>query len=534
MEVKMSYPYKTLHQWIDEEESLGNVLRIKTPIKCGDYNNLVDIGTTDYNRFVDVRSEMKGKQPETDMRAIARYLHSLPGKPIGIIENPVDNRPDIPLAVNIWPDRERTLRGMGLKGKEEFVKHIGSILSKKIKPVKVSKGDALCKEVIIPEEKVDLRKDIPRVWAEFNKVCLSGCNGTLICYDPATGTHGMTKTRLGFLDWDNGDPNNPFPEEKVKKYGFATLMGAGSSLLNSAGRYYFENYRAKDKPWPAAWIFGLPTDVHMVAAYKGLRGWPKYGDEYELLGGFRGEPIDLVESETIPGLMVPAHSEWVVEGEFISEDYKSPPLSYESLRGFMWGGASWPVFRVKCITHRKQPLWTAASVESLGPNDHLGVHSGQFWLIEEVYTINHLRSLGFKVKDVVVMAGMWVTVIQLEVDGADKPHAHYGEEVGKAVGAKYTIVVGPDIDPYNAEEVMWAVGMRAGKSSWREPNYPSGALRPPVWDSIFNDLTINMGSLVIDATIPVPERFETFPPRSDPPEWEKAAIARIKSKIAGE
>ena len=114
----MSYPYKTLYQWIDEEERLGNVLRIRTPIKCGDYNNLVNIGTTDYNRFVDVRSEMKGKQPETDMRAVARYLHSLPGKPIGIIENPVDNRPDIPVVVNIWPNRERTLRGMGLKDKE--------------------------------------------------------------------------------------------------------------------------------------------------------------------------------------------------------------------------------------------------------------------------------------------------------------------------------------------------------------------------------------------------------------------------------
>ena len=73
------------------------------------------------------------------------------------------------------------------------------------------------------------------------------CSNISLSYDPETGTHGMTKTRLGFLDWENGDPNNPFPEEKLKKYGFATLMGAGSHLLNSAGRYYFENYRAKDK-----------------------------------------------------------------------------------------------------------------------------------------------------------------------------------------------------------------------------------------------------------------------------------------------
>ena len=44
---------------------------------------------------------MKGLLPETEMRAVARYLHSLPNKPIGIIEKPIDNRPDIPMVVNI-------------------------------------------------------------------------------------------------------------------------------------------------------------------------------------------------------------------------------------------------------------------------------------------------------------------------------------------------------------------------------------------------------------------------------------------------
>ncbi|MCK5423297.1 MAG: hypothetical protein KAJ08_14085, partial [Deltaproteobacteria bacterium] len=105
----MSYPYKTFREWFDEEERLGNVIRIKTPIKCGDYNNIVDIGNC-----------ITGKQPETEMRAISRYLHSLPGKPIGIIENPVDNCPEIPVVVNPWPTRERVLRGIGLRNKDEL------------------------------------------------------------------------------------------------------------------------------------------------------------------------------------------------------------------------------------------------------------------------------------------------------------------------------------------------------------------------------------------------------------------------------
>lgn len=37
----------------------------------------------------------------------------------------------------------------------------------------------------------------------------------------------------------------------------------------------------------------------------------------------------------------------------------------------------------------------------------------------------------------------------------------------------------------------------------------------------------------IDATIKVPERYDSWPPRTDPVEWEKAAIGRMKGKVEG-
>ncbi|HEY87119.1 MAG TPA: UbiD family decarboxylase [Dehalococcoidia bacterium] len=525
----MPYPYKSIREWFSDEEKLGNLVRISTPIKCGDYSNLVDIGFEKYNKNVpDPRGEMKGVLPETEVRAVSRYLHSLPRKPIGIIEKPIDNRPDIPVVVNIWPNYERTLRGMGLKDKFELVEKIANLQNNRIKPVTVPKGKAACKQVIIPEDKIDLTKDIPRVWAEFNKLCFTGCNGTIISYDPEIGTHGLTKTRLGFFDWDNGDPNQPFSEEKVKKYGHATMARPGRPGQGNTGRYYFEKYRDKDKPWPTAFVYGIPTDAHVLAAVKSLR-WPETGDEYEIIGGFRGEPVELVESETIPGLMVPAYAEWVIEGEFVSEDYRTPVSSEDLLLGFIWGEALWPLFRVKCITHRKDPLWTAATFSSLGHQDHQGVHSGLLMGVN-ADVINMLRKMGYKVKDVVTLA-QWVMVVQLEVDGSDKPHPGYGEEVGRLVGAKYTIVVGPDIDPYNLEEVLWAVGMRAGRSEWRDYPLPPPGSPPIPRYGIFNEVTTDMGFLVIDATIPVPERFDTFAPRTEPPAWENEAIERMKKKL---
>ena len=32
----MPHPYKSLRDWLADEEELGNVMRITAPIKCGD------------------------------------------------------------------------------------------------------------------------------------------------------------------------------------------------------------------------------------------------------------------------------------------------------------------------------------------------------------------------------------------------------------------------------------------------------------------------------------------------------------------
>lgn len=528
----MPYPYKTIREWILEEEKLGNVLRIETPIKCGDYNNIVDIS-----------NDIPGKIPETEVRAVVRYLHTLPGKPIGIIENPVDNRPDIPVVVNTWATRERTLRGMGLKSKDELGKKFKSILEGRIKPVKVSNGEAPCKEVIIPEERLDLRKDIPRVWVEFNQLLWNGCNGTWVTYDPDTGTHGMAKTRLGLFEWKNANPDTPYPEERVKQYGFATVAFPGPGQGNAARRYH-ENYKAKNQPMPCAFVFGVPTDVHMVAANKSSLRWPETGDEYEILGGFRGESIEIVESETIPGLMVPARAEWVVEGEFLLEADVTPLYGEDQFIGHVVGEYPWPVFKVKCITHQKQPWWTATTFSSSGLSGHEGPHTGLVYTYAETEAISYLRGLGFKVRDIVKTGGASVTVIQTEVDGADKPSPDYGKEVAKALAERdrmsiYIIVVGPDIDPYDRTDVLWAIGLRA----W------------PVTDSILTtkgslhttakDVTpggkagklaflqglAHQEQMLIDALIKFPERFSEWAPRSDPPQWERMAIERIRERI---
>lgn len=535
----MPYPYKSTRDWVADEEKLGNVVRIKAPISCGDYSNIVDIG---YG--------IPGKQPQTDVRATVRYLHTLPGKPIGILENPIDNRPDIPVLLNPWPNRERVLRGLGLKSKDELCQALKEIYDHRIKPKQVSRDQAPCKEVIIKEDEIDLRTNIPRCWVEFNQVLWSSCNANIVVYDPATKSHDLGKSRTGQYEWIDADPSKPCPEERVKRFAFSTLIH-GSQTASNAGRYY-DRCMAEGKPMPAALVFGVPTDINFVAAMRAYR-WPETGDEYELVGALRGEPVDVVPAETIPGLMVPAHAEWIFEGEFLNEEELMPPYAEDIASGYMFGNELCPVFRLKCITHRKNPWWDpttfSSSGSSAGPDagglgGHEGPHTGlQFLATCEPQAINFLRSLGMKIKDVVMIGGgREVVVIQTELDGADKPMPHWGKQIlmamhgnpSFAIGppTKYLIVVGPDINPYDWSDVMWALGTRSmpvsdsiqiekGLCGWGDPG---GLADDKGWKAYGEQI-------MIDALIKVPERYTSFPLRAEPMGWEEPAIQRIRDAV---
>jgi 3-polyprenyl-4-hydroxybenzoate decarboxylase len=523
----MPYPYLSFRDWLLEEEQRSNVLRINTPIKCGDYSAIVDIG-----------NNIPGKQPETEVRALVRYLHSLPGKPAAIIENPVYNRPDVPVVVNPWPTRERVLRGMGLRSKDELCQKIIKLTSQHIKPLRVSKEKSPCKQVIIPESRLDLRRDLPRVWVEFQQTLWSTFNGTVIIRDEESGAHSLGKLRLGQYEWRDANPQNPYPEERIKQHMFAAILRHGPRLSNT-GKQYLKHV-AEKRPMPAAFTFGDPADIEMLAPIKTLP-WPENGDEYELLGNLRKEPVEVVECETIPGLMVPAHTEWVIEGEFLSEDEKMPAYAGEdNFIGFALGSMTYPIFRVTCMTHRRDALWAGnlSSVGGLHGNE--GSHSALATLSLEAEAINHLRELGFKVKDVALLAGPFLTVIQLEVDGAAKPYPHYGQKAGMALAAygvhtssPYIIVVGPDVDPHDSAQVLWAVAMLSvpiSSSITAAKDFPGiGAMLG--FRNAGRGPEPQAEQIVIDATTPVPERYDSWRPRSEPSDWEEQAIERIRKKL---
>jgi 4-hydroxy-3-polyprenylbenzoate decarboxylase len=540
----MPFPWKTFREWLVDEEQIGNVFRFTMPIKAGDPASIVDAvpqGLKDEHLRVINCAGANGKQLETELRAACRYLHTLPNNPIGIVERPVNNRPDVPVVINPWATRERVLRMCGVTTKEELCEKLRTLKDNLIPPVTVPRDQAPCKEVVILGDDVNVYEQLPRNWVEFETVPWSPCGGgQFIIHDPESDTHDLGIWRGGFFEWDDGDPERPLPQDRRERYMCVAMIYEGP-IASDGGTYYRENFRRFDKPMPAAYAMCNEPAMPAIAAVRSGLVWPRDGaDEYAVVGGWNGEPAELVEAETIPGLMVPAHAEYVIEGEFLPEDYLVPKYAEGVYQGHLLGNHLMPVFKINCITHRKQPLWM--TTWSASGFNHEGPHTPFADAFFEAEALNYLRANDYKVKDV-VSYDLETIVVQTTVDGMEKP-PHYGKQLLTALyacphgyignGSKYYIAVGPDIDPYNLRDVIWALGTRAqpvtdtivikdGLCAWGDP---SGLPGPLGWRAYGQQV-------LIDALIKVPERRTEWEPRTEPRGWELEAIERIRARVEG-
>ena len=198
-------------------------------------------------------------------------------------------------------------------------------LEKPIAPVIVKTGP--CKEVKITGKDVDLTKMPIPVWTP-TKDAGPYLTPLWVTKDPDTGRRNVGIRRCQIKDRDTT----------------GILFGAP----DRGGAIHHAKWKALGKPMPAAIFIGADPVQYLVAP-------SRYGeDEFAIAGGIRGEAVELVRCETVD-LEVPATAEIVIEGEVLT-DYTEPEGPFGEFTGHMAGGRDGPVFKVKCITHRKDPI----------------------------------------------------------------------------------------------------------------------------------------------------------------------------------
>ena len=209
------------------------------------------------------------------------------------------------------------------------------------------------------------------------------------------------------------------------------------------------------KPLEVAIVLGYPPQVGLCSVTK-----IPYGiDEFSIAGGMAGKAIPLVKCETID-VEVPAEAEIVLEG-IIPTDYLEPEAPFGEFTGYMGERIPSPVFHIKCITHRRNPIYHAY-ISQFPPSESSTIRG----IGLEAVFYRHLK-YNCNVPGVLEVAchdycgSNNYVVVQM-----DKIHnSHAWQVLNSAAGydpghGKIFVVVDKDIDPHDPESVNWAICYR--------------------------------------------------------------------------
>ena len=325
----------------------------------------------------------------------------------------------------------RTALALGLgpdASAKEIMAHYLERKQTPIKPAVVKSGP--CKEVIRLGKEVDLLSFPSPLIHDGDGGRYIGTWHTVITKDPDSSWVNWGMYRLMVHD--------------------RNTLGCLFPLQQHVGQMYAK-YEAKNIPMPAAVVIGAQPVVPMVSCVQ----LPPYVNEVDIAGALQGEPVELVKCETVD-LEVPAGAEIVLEGEVLPHERKMEGPFGEYM-GYEAGKSSpKPIFRVNAITHRRDPILPFS-------NMGMPIHEGQSVtaLIKGAEIFAELKKLGLPVKGVYMppFAAGHMAVVSTEI-----PFINFAKRVAHAVWATkpglftyYIVVVEPDVDPTNMDEVVHAM-----------------------------------------------------------------------------
>ncbi|HXS39904.1 MAG TPA: UbiD family decarboxylase [Stellaceae bacterium] len=232
-----------------------------------------------------------------------------------------------------------------------------------------------------------------------------------------------------------------------------------ATRVGGAGGYqhYLKHQKRGDKTMPCAIVLGCPPYV----AFMGPQKLPLDMDEFKVAGGLAGAPINVVRARTVD-LLVPAEAEVVIEG-LIDTEYVEPEAPFGESHGHLALEEFNMPMRVTAITHRRNAI-IPSYISQVAPSESSVIKRVAY----EPLFLAHLRdALGIKgVKRVSLherLTGLLrVTVISI-AKGTSRTEiwrALHGAAFFKGDMGKITIAVSEDIDPDNADAILWAMAYR--------------------------------------------------------------------------
>ena len=330
----------------------------------------------------------------------------------------------------IIADRRKWSIALGV-GEDALIPMLCDRIKRPVEPVEVARADAPVKEVIWTGGDVDLTK-VPAMWHSERDPAPYIASGMAIIKDPETGIRNMSIHRQQVLGPDS----------------------TGFLICPRHALRIYQMYQARNEPMPVAMVVGAHPAIYYASGFTSSYGL----DELKIAGALLDDPIRLVKCETID-IEVPADAELVIEGEVLPEGMTEEGPFGEATGTYAMEGST-EIFRIKAITHRKDPMFYG--MQCGAPMTDTQSITGT--CIETVIT-DHLKNVegGLDLLDVrcLGIAGLMAVVLKLRprVEGQAKT-ALMAALSSPYLHPKLAIAVDDDIDASDLRQVFWSLTTR--------------------------------------------------------------------------
>lgn len=326
----------------------------------------------------------------------------------------------------------------------------------------VEKGPIL--ENVEEGDDVDLEKIPVPLWHEHDGGRYIGTGVGIITRDPDTGAVNIGTYRVQLHDRNH--------------VGFYISPG-------KHGRIHRDKYFEKGEPCPVAMVFGSDPLAYVLSASEIPHGI----SEWDYMGAVREKRVPVIEGR-VTGLPIPADAEMVAEGFSYPDQLQFEGPFGEWTGTYASKGREEPFIKVEVLYYRNDPIL-------LGSPPSKGLYSDfGFWrsVWRSALVYNEIEKAGIP-----NITGVWcppfggsrlfiVVAVKQSYPGHATEAGHIASQTraGAYLG-RYVVVVDDDIDPYDIEDVMWAVCTRSDpkemdliKRSWSGPLDPR--IRKPTDD----------------------------------------------------
>lgn len=486
-ELSFDRPYPDLHDHLKALDQAGLLITVTRPIN------------KDTEMHPLVRWQFRGGIEEKDRRAF-------------LFANAIDSKGrsyDIPVVIGALAANREIYR-LGMRCELDEINEVWHrALSKPIPPRVVT--NAKCHEIVIRGEELDE----PGKGLDGIPVPISTPGWDVAPY--TTLSQYVTK------DPDTGIQNMGIYRGQVKA---PRRLGMNPSLELRPGIFvHWEKQRARGQKLAAAVVLGGPPCVAFASAQK----LPENMDELHVAGGLVGAPINVVQAKTVD-LLIPAEAEIVVEGLIDTEELE-PEAPFGESHGHVNLQEYNAFMDITCITRRRDAILTSI-ISQVTPSESSLIKR----LALEPLFLRHLRdTLSIRGIQRVSMhepltnlRKVLVLIVERNAPTTEIWRALYGAAAFLRSTGKYVIAVNEDIDPDNADALLWAMSYRANPDldlhilRHRDQGHGPRSRRNAGQDA----------SVLIDATLK-----EKFPPISLPKRefmepakqiWEELGLPKLK------